>query len=130
MNLSMQASYFFLAAAFMSIITFYVHTFIGGPVVVTPLLASKDISKASKWLNYYCWHNTTIVILAISVAFFFAAFNIDRSELAVFSVGLSGSMSLLSAVIAFKGKINPFRFPSTSLFASVCLLGSIGLFFL
>jgi len=124
----MQANYFYWAATFMSLVTFYVHTFIGGPVVVNPLLASNDITKASKWLNYYCWHNTTIVILAVGGAFCYAALNIDRPELAIFSTLLCAALSMLSAIIALKGNINPFRFPSTSLFASVFALGSIGIY--
>jgi len=98
-------------------------------VVANPLLASKDISKASKWLNYYCWHNTTIIILTIGAAFSYLALNTIQSEIAVFVTFLSGAFSLLSAAVALKGGINPFRFPSTSLFASLCLLGAVGLYF-
>lgn len=40
------------AAAFMSMVTFAVHTFVGGPRVAAPLLADTNLPKASKWLNY------------------------------------------------------------------------------
>jgi hypothetical protein len=41
------------AAAVMSIITFAVHTFIGGPIVVKPLLESTNLPKASKFMSHY-----------------------------------------------------------------------------
>ena len=111
------------AAAVMSIITFAVHTFIGGPVVAKPLLESINLPKASKWLNYYTWHVTTIFTLSMGGAYAYVALNPERPELVVFLTIITGALSILSGTVAIKGNINPFRFPSTSLFASVSLLG-------
>jgi hypothetical protein len=122
----MQVSLFW-AAAFMSVVTFTVHTFIGGPRVAAPLLANSSLPKASKWLNYYCWHITTIYTLLMGAAYSYVALHPDRPELVVFLTILNTALSLLSAVVARMGGINPFRFPSTSLFASVALLGLFGL---
>ena len=116
-------SYWLWAATAMSIITFAVHTFIGGPRVAVPLLADTDLPKASKWLNYYCWHATTIFTFAMGGAYAYVAVHPDRPELVVFLTGLTAAFSLLSAGVALKGHIHPFRFPSTTLFASVSLLG-------
>ncbi len=118
---------FFWAAAVMSVFTFVVHTFIGGPRVAVPLLANTDLPKASKWLNYYCWHVTTLFTFAMGGAYAYVALHPDRPELVVFLTGVNASLSLLSAAVAIKGKINPFRFPSTSLFAIVAILGLVGL---
>ena len=123
----MQVSLFW-AAAIMSIITFAVHTFIGGPRVAVPLLANTSLPKASKWLNYYCWHITTIYTLFMGGAYAFVALHPERPELVVFLTILNAALSLLSVVVALKGEINPFRFPSTSLFATVAFLGLLGLF--
>ena len=117
----------FWAAAIMSVVTFSVHTFVGGPRVAAPLLANTSLPKASKWLNYYCWHITTIYTLFMGPAYAFVALNPDRPELVVFLTFLNAALSLLSVVVAFKGGISPFRFPSTSLFASVAILGLLGL---
>lgn len=111
----------------MSVITFAVHTFIGGPRVVSPLLANADLPKASKWLNYCCWHVTTIFILAMSVAYAYVALNPVCPELVVFLTGMTAAISILSASVALKGDINPFRFPSTSLYAIISLLSLSGL---
>jgi hypothetical protein len=117
----------FWAAAFMSVVTFFVHTFIGGPRVAEPLLADSSLPIASKWLNYYCWHITTIYTLSMGGAYAYVALHPDRPELVIFLTLLNASLSLLSAAVARKGGVSPFRFPSTSLFASVALLGLFGL---
>ncbi|GMR05669.1 MAG: hypothetical protein BMS9Abin25_0244 [Gammaproteobacteria bacterium] len=119
--------YFLWAASVMSIITFAVHTFIGSPVVAGPLLKNTDLPKASKWLNYYTWHVTTIFTFTMGGAYAYAALNPDRLELVVFLTVVTAALSVLSAAVALKGNINPFRFPSTSLFATVSLLGLVGI---
>jgi len=119
--------YFLWAASVMSIITFIVHTFIGGPVVAEPLLKNTDLPKASKWLNYYTWHVTTIFTFTMGGAYAYVALNPDKPELVVFLTVVTAALSILSAAVALKGNINPFRFPSTSLFATVSLLGLIGI---
>ena len=115
------------AATIISLVTFCVHTFIGGPRVAVPLLSNTSLPKASKWLNYYCWHITTIYTFFMGGAYAYVALNPDRPELAVFVSLLNASLSILSTVVARKGDINPFRFPSTSLFAIVSTLGFLGL---
>jgi hypothetical protein len=122
----MQVSLFW-AAAMMSVVTFAIHTFIGGPRVAVPLLANTTLPKASKWLNYYCWHITTIYTLLMGTAYAYVALHPDRPELVVFLTLLNAMLSLLSVVVARMGGINPLRFPSTSLFATVSLLGLLGL---
>ncbi len=119
--------YLLWSAAFMSLVTFAVHTFIGGPRVAGPLLATTHLPPASKWLNYYCWHIVTIFLLAMCMGYTYVAVHTDRPELAVFLTTLSAALSVLSVAVAIKGKINPFRFPSTSLFTLIFLLGAAGL---
>ncbi len=115
------------AAVLMSIVTFAVHTLIGGPRVASPLLANNTLPKASKWLNYYCWHITSIYTFFMGGAYAYVALNPEKIELVVFLTILNTSFSILSAVVAMKGNIDPFRFPSTSLFASVAILGILSL---
>ncbi len=111
------------AAAIMSVVTFAIHTFIGGVVVARPLLKDNNLPKASKWLNYYCWHMTTIYTFAMGWAYAYVALRPDKIELIVFVSLINAAFSALSAAVALKGGINPLRFPSTSLFASVAILG-------
>lgn len=115
------------ATVAMSFVTFLVHTFIGGPRVAGPLLKDTSLPIASKWLNYYCWHVTTIYTFLMGVAYAYVALNPEKLELVVFLSILNTALALLSATVAIKGNINPFRFPSTSLFASVSILGILSL---
>lgn len=110
-------------AAGLAMVTFAVHTFIGGIVVARPLLADTRLPAASKWLNYYCWHIATLTILAIAAAFAYSAIREDRPEGAVFGTAFAAALSALSAAVAVKGNIHPLRFPSTSLFAGIAVLG-------
>lgn len=110
-------------AAFISAVTFCVHTFIGGPRVAEPLLKNKDLPVASKWLNYYCWHIVTIYLFFMGGAYAYVAWYPARPELVVFLTVLNTSLSILSIAVATKGKINPLRFPSTTLFALVAVCG-------
>lgn len=115
--------YLLWSAVIMSFVTFVVHTFIGGPRVAKPLLENKALPKASKYLNYYTWHITTIFTFMMGGAYAYVALHLNRIELVVFLTILTGLFSFLSMAVALKGKINPFYFPSTSLFAILFLLG-------
>jgi len=111
------------AAALISVVTFSVHTFIGGRRVAAPLLANTSLPKASKWLNYYCWHIATIYTFMMGGAYAYVAIYPEKVELVVFLSILNVSFAVLSTLVAIKGRIHPLRFPSTSLFALVSLLG-------
>jgi len=114
------------SAALMCLITFGVHVFVGGVYVARPLLADRTLPKASKWLNYYCWHITSVLILFLGGAFAYSARTPGRPELAAFAAALTLTLAVLSALVAVKGHIHPLRFPSTSLFALTAFLGFSG----
>ena len=116
----------FAAAAVVLAATFGVHVFLGGIHAARPLLAATDITRASRWLNYFCWHMVSVLLLALAAAFALAAGRADMWPLAALGVLLSAVFSLLSAVVALKGQIAPLRFPSTSLFALSSAAGFCG----
>jgi hypothetical protein len=120
----MGTSWLWIAFA-VSLATFAIHTFIGGPRVAKPLLADRQLPPASKWLNYYCWHIATLYTFAMGWGYAYVAMNPLRPELVVFLTGLNAGLSALSAGVAIKGRIHPLRFPSTSLFALLTLLGAL-----
>jgi hypothetical protein len=68
----------------MSFVTFIIHTFIGGPRVAKPLLENNNLPKASKWLNYYTWHITTIFTFLMGGGYGYVALHPNRPELVVF----------------------------------------------
>jgi hypothetical protein len=126
MEATMQSVLLWSAAA-ASLAGFVVHTFMGGAVVARPLLADRSLPKAAKWLNYYCWHIATVTLLFTSGAFAYSASYPSRPELAIFVSTLAIALSVLSVAVALKAKINPLRFPSTSLLALVGILGWAGI---
>jgi len=78
---------------------------------------------------YFLWAASvmSIVTFTMSGAYAFVALNPDRPELVIFLTVVTAALSFLSAAVALKGNINPFRFPSTSLFATVSVLGLVGI---
>lgn len=105
-------------AAAVSALTFYVHTFVGGKRVAAPLLDDTSLPFAAKWLGYYCWHVTTVLIAFIVAGFVWLALHPHTPSL-VFLGALTLALSILSAAVAIKAGIRPLQFPSTSLFAAI-----------
>lgn len=122
----MTASMAFWAAAALGVVTFAVHTFVGGVHVVRPLLAAPDLPRTSRWLNYYCWHITTVLLLYMSLGFAWAAMKAEAAPVAFFLTALAPPLSALSVGVALRGGVNPLRFPSTTLFALMSLAGATG----
>jgi hypothetical protein len=117
---------FIWLAAAASALTFCVHTFVGGPRVAGPLLADRSLPFAAKWLGYYCWHVTTVMLAFFTGAFVWLAIHPDIPSL-VFLCALSGALSILSATVTRRAGISPWRFPSTSLFAAIAVLSALAL---
>lgn len=115
-------------ASLSALATFLVHTFAGGPIVARPLLADTHLSPASKWLNYYCWHITTVLLAAMAIAFAATALDARFAAFPYLLGPLAMCLSVLSAAIAIRADIPPLRFPSTSLFALTGALGFAAIF--
>lgn len=62
-----------LAASGLSAFTWAVHTFVGGPEVVPPLLSS-SVPWVPRMTHFYCWHLVTITLAAMAAGFGYAAF--------------------------------------------------------
>lgn len=109
-------------AAAVSATAFYIHTFIGGKRVARPLLDNTTLPKASKWLNYYCWHIATVILALLAVTYTVVPFINNTLPLILFLAAMTTSAGILSAVIEVKAGAKPLAFPSTSLFMviSVC----------
>ncbi|MFK8014083.1 MAG: hypothetical protein AB8G17_01415 [Gammaproteobacteria bacterium] len=113
-------------AAGLATATLLVHTIAGSRVVVAPLLASRSLSPASRWLNYYCWHLTTLLIAFVGCGFVWLAaapMTEDRTSVLIALCCLTTASGLWSIAVARMGRIHPFRFPSTSLFLGTSVVG-------
>jgi hypothetical protein len=106
-----------------ALVTFAVHTFVGGVFVARPLLSDQGLPKAAKWLAYYCWHVVTLLLFGLALAFAATALGRLASSAALALSAFSALCSLLSIAVARKGRIAPWRFPSTTLFAITAAFG-------
>ncbi len=120
--------FFHWAAAALAGMTLAVHVFAGGKAVARPLLADTNLPPESKWLNYYCWHITSVMIGFICAAFIWLAISPPQQPMVILLSSLTAAVSLLSAWVAHKGGIHPLRLPSTTLFAAISALGWAALF--
>lgn len=110
------------AASLLALFTFCVHTFVGGKSVARPLLADQRLPAISKWLNYMCWHMTTIMLLWCAVALAIAAWQPQLHMLVALIAGLAGVCSVWSAAVAKMAGFHPMRLPSTYLLGGLAAL--------
>lgn len=116
----------FALAAVLSLITFSIHTFVGGKYAARPLLAARDFDRASRGLNYMTWHMVTALLAAFTVGFGWAALRPAAMEVAVLLAGLAGILSLISIWAAVRAGFAPWRFPSSWLFLLIAAAGLAG----
>ena len=116
----------FATAALLSLITFGVHTFIGGRFAARPLLEAHDFHKASRWLNYFTWHMATVMLLFMAAGFGWAATSPDHFDVAVLLMLMAATFSPLCVWVALKGGIAPWRFPASWLFLLILAAGLWG----
>ena len=117
----------FAAASLLALLTFAVHTFVGGIYVARPLLTVEGLSRASRWLNYYCWHMTTLTLLVMAGMFAWSALEPTARGYGVLFTAMAAAFSVLCVAVALKGGVRPYRFPPTSLFAAVAAAGVWGI---
>src|SRR5882724_5198143 len=117
----------FAAASLLALVTFAVHTFVGGIHVVRPLLAVEGLTRASRWLNYYCWHMTTLTLVVMAAMFAWSAHEPTARGFGVLFTVMAAAFCVLCIGVAIKGGVRPYRFPPTSLFAAIAAAGLWGL---
>jgi hypothetical protein len=116
----------FATAAVLSLITFAVHTFVGGRFAARPLLDAHDFHKASRWLNYFTWHMVTVLLLVMPAGYAWAAVHPDAMDVAILLTLMAAAFSPLCVWVAVKGGISPERFPASWLFALIVVAGLWG----
>jgi hypothetical protein len=116
----------YLTASIVAFVTFIAHFLVGGVFAAHPLLERRDLSRDTKWLNYYAWHMVSILLVAMIVVFALASARSDLDSLALGFTGLSAAFSILCFAVARAGGVKPFRFPGTILFAVLFVCGILG----
>ncbi len=117
------------AAAGVAIVTFAVHTFVGGRFAARPLLASDALPKATVWLNYMCWHMVTVLLAIMAATLSFGVAGLIGDDALVLIAIVAGSSSLVSIAVTLKAGIAPWRFPASYLLAAVAVLTALGILY-
>lgn len=114
-------------ASLAAFVTFLVHWLVGGVHAARPLLKAKDLTAGSRWLNYFCWHIVTVLLLIMAALLAFgAARRVSADALALVAV-IAASISILSIAVTLRARINPLRFPASYLLAIVAGLTTWGI---
>ena len=114
------------AACVAAIVTFAVHTFVGGRYAARPLLADTRLPRASKWLNYFCWHVVTVLLAILAAVLGAGALGQVHADAIRLVAVIAASISVTSVAVTLKAGIPPLRFPATYLLAIVAGLAAWG----
>ena len=116
---------FGLAAA-LSVLTWGVHTFVGGREVARPLLESSR-SPGPRFTAYYCWHLVTIVLAGMAAAFAIAAWLPGERSLAIAATVLAALFAAWSIALVVGWRRPVGELPQWVLFLPIALAGAWGL---
>lgn len=115
-------------AAVAAAIGFAVHTFVGSKYVVAPHLTARGTTRTSRWLMFLCWHAVTLCLVALSVAFGWAAVASAEARPTILGLTvLNGAIASLCLYTCLRGDLPPWRIPPMYLFPVLTMLGAIGL---
>lgn len=121
-------NYWLLAAGAAAGLTTLIHIFGGGPEVVRPLLAARDIGEVPKLVSYYCWHLVTITLTAMAFAFTYAALTPGEPMLAIMWTVIAAAFALWSILLVVWKQQKAIEMPQWILFAAIAALALPGLF--
>lgn len=115
-----------LAAAVAALLTFVVHTFVGGRLIAAPLLAAQGLARIPRLTTYYCWHMVSILLLAMALALAWTAFRANP-PLALLLVLLATAFAVLSLGLVAAFRVSPWQLPQWAFFVLIAVLGGVGL---
>lgn len=117
----------FFAAGGVSALNALIHIFAGGKEVAKPLLSSTDLGTVPRLTAYFCWHITTIVLVAMAAGFLWLGYHPDDTSLAILLTGLAGAFALLSLGLVRVHRVGPLALPQWILFSAIALPGAAAL---
>lgn len=100
-----------------------IHLFLGGPSIARPLLHAGDLEPTPKYVNYYCWHLVSIVLVALAAAFALAAADPAQRPLAVAATALAAAFCLWGGALLWISGQRTAQMPQWTLFAALTLIG-------
>ncbi len=112
-------------AAIASGLTGLLHVFGGGRTIVKPLLES-TMEETPKYLNYYCWHIITMLLITMTLVFFYGSTNSTAHDLTLVFSLLSAGCVVWSLGLSLWIKKTVFGFPQWMFFLPIAVMGVIG----
>ena len=112
-------------ASALSLLTLAIHLLAGHRYVVVPLLEVPGLSRASRWLSYFCWHAVSVTLSVLVLGFAWAAAR-NSPDIAILLLILCGLYSLLSYAVVLKGGLRPWRIAPCLLFPLITLAAAFG----
>ena len=116
----------FALAAILAAAGFAVHCIIGSRAVVRPLLAARDLTPVSRWINFFTFHIATILLAFMAAGFAWAAIRADAADIAIGLTALAVSLAVLCLGVCLRARFRPWRVPPFDLFVLVSLAGLWG----
>ena len=117
---------FLAIAALLSLVTWAIHTFVGGPHAARPLLASK-LGPMAKYTNYYCWHLVTLTLFAMAAGFGYAAVVPEGRDVAILLTILSAGFAVWSLILVGISRRSPVELPQWILFIAITIPAVAGI---
>lgn len=109
-------------------IGFAVHTVMGSKYVVAPHLTARGTTRTSRWLMFLCWHAVTLSLIAMTVAFGWAAMaGMEARPTILGLTALNAAIAALCLYVCLRGGLPPWRIPPMYLFPVLTILGVMGL---
>jgi hypothetical protein len=105
-------------AAAVSLLALGIHVFIGGKLMVRPLLAA-ELPQQAKWLLYLCFHLATLMVLTMTAVFGWAAVSFLGRPAAMVLTGVAFGAMLLSAFVGLRGRLALTLNPPVFLYAVI-----------
>ena len=113
-------------AALLTLLITLAHVFLGGALVVPPLMESADLGEQIAWLLYFCWHDGTVALIVCAIAFAYAALRPGNTALAVFASAIVSGFGVLGMGVALAADGHLWDTPAPYAFGLIGLVGWAG----
>jgi hypothetical protein len=114
----------FLVASGAAAVGAGVHTLIGSRRVVQPFLRARDLTPASRWLMFLCWHGISLLLVALAAGFGWAAWSGEGRDVGVGLTVLAAALAVLTLLVARRAGFNPLKLPPFVLFSLMAAGGA------
>lgn len=119
---------YFFVAALLSIINLLLHFFAGGKDIARPLLEANCIPDEVKYVQYFCWHITTLSLLFLAASFGYSALYPDSLAIVIATTALSGGIAILGISMPLRVGLSYKQMPQGWLFLPVTIVPIFGIF--